>query len=98
MIKPASMLLDLGGGKAVVAGMKPSGWEALYDLGISNGVLSVAKHYASRSNLVRIERDGVLSFEDGSLWLGGSIWEMTAGRRYPYPTRADLRMSLRRQG
>ena len=72
MIKPASMLLDLGGGKAVVAGMKPSGWEALYDLGVSNGVLSVAKHYASRSNLVRIERDGVLSFETGSLWLGGS--------------------------
>lgn len=74
MVKPGTMLLDLGGGKASVAGMEPKGWENLYDFGISNGTLSVLKRYATRSNRVRIERGGALVFGGGCRWIGG--WGM----------------------
>ena len=81
-VKPGPMLFDLGGGNAAVREMKPSGWEDIYDFGVSNGSLTV-REYVSRSNRVRVERGGALVFARPGSWAGGEgmgsdRWERVA--------------------
>ena len=70
-VKPGTMLLDLGGGKASVAETKFDGWEGLYDFGVTNGTLTFTKRYATRSNRVHVERGGALVFAKDCAWAGG---------------------------
>ena len=57
--------------RASFASIRPAGWDAPYDFGVTNGSLSVAKEYVSRSNAFTVWAGGSVTFPKGSRWVGG---------------------------
>lgn len=85
-VAPGHKRFDLGGGKASFAEIRPEGWDALYDFGVTNGELTVTKAYVSRSNVFTVWSGGKVTFAKGSRWVGGEgmgndRWERVSVRK-----------------
>lgn len=85
-VAPGHKRFDLCGGKASFASIRPEGWDALYDFGVTNGELAVTKEYVSRSNVFTVWNGGKATFAKGCRWIGGSgmgsdRWEKVSVRK-----------------
>ena len=70
-VKAGRMLFDLGGKSFRFAETRHNGWEDVWDVGVRNGRLEIAKAYVTRSNRLCVEKGGELVFPKDSLWRGG---------------------------